>query len=209
MSKKYDEEEIKKKYGWIVSLWRRGQLVPLSYVKSKKIEEEFKRERKEVVMCKRYEERVIERMSIYPKEKKIILDVSNRKNQSGIRLAIQVIIGLIRAEEIYMYDPIGSNQGYKWYTGQPVIVYQIIPEMEIIEKMKVMREVRCTYYEKYSLEDKWRIIIQSVKGEIEGYKRYDLGGIDKDIHVGIMNAFNGIENLERCINSLSWVPKGK
>ncbi len=81
--------------------------------------------------------------------------------------------------------------------------------MEVIEKVKVMREVRCTYYEKYSLEDKWRIIIQSVKGEVEGYKRYDLGGIDKDIHVGIMNAFNGIENLERCINSLSWIPKGK
>ena len=197
-------EQIEKKLGWLIPLWRKGQLVPLSYVKSKKIQEDCKGERKEGVYHMIYNKKLpLDKMSFYPKEKKILIDLSEQRKSSGIRLAIQVIVELIPPEEIYMYDPIGTNQGYKWYKGQPVIVYQILPGMLPEERMKVRKEVNSKQYDKYMLEDTWRIILQRDKGEIEGYKRYEMRETNKPLRIGIVNAFNGIQNVNQYIDPLT------
>lgn len=199
-----EETGRNERYLWLIELFKNGDIIPMKYLKSEKVNKEVKDERKEIIRMRF--KKGIEReenlpyKEIYPMNKRLQIDLSKREGVGLIGI-IKSIIKVINLKNIYMFDPTGDGSGYKYYRGEKVIIYQITKEMTINQIKKIDKQINKFYINGYDLEREigvFKIVINTVKYEkLKKYKRYDMGKKGENLRVAFINAWNGVINSKR------------
>ena len=98
---------------------------------------------------------------MYPGQKKMILDVSRCSDtRKAIQSVYDLIVNYIPFYDIYMYNPI-PGAGYKYYTGENIIIYHIGSSMSKTERNRVSKAAREECINGY--KNQWRVIITDVE----------------------------------------------
>ena len=131
---------------------------------------------------------VFEEYGVLPEADSAVYDLSDRKEtkEELLRVIIEMIVERVNPLEIYMWNPLGDEEnamdGYKWYAGQKVIVYQIREkEMKMADLVDALRAVMINGYD---TSDPLRavkrvILVMDEWPEMDRYLRFNLG-IDSD-----------------------------
>jgi len=196
--KEIKERRHAKEYDDTMEKNRLGYLVDRTFLKheprndeEKTWQEEWKREREEGVIERFKRDRNTTKRSKYPIDHRMIIRVNRYRVLSEI---VNVINTVINPEEIYMYDPTCNGMGYKYYTGEKVIVYQIdkyttIKERSRIEGQIDKKKVRNKNHVEYDLNMVYKIVlvnrIKWNKKDKEGWKEYEC----------IINGYCGMLNI--------------
>ena len=131
-----------------------------------------------------------------PIDKRIIINLSGEEEDIQdkiISVTIRWISLMMGVEEIYLYNGIKGKIGYRYYSGEEVIIiivenfkWRELNRDELYKIRKIMKKKSVEIQnESYELNNKW-IIIMDITGQIEceGYKRmvmYDIITDDKKI----------------------------
>lgn len=134
----------------------------------------------------------------YPEAECAVYDFSNRikTKRKCLMNFIYFMNYFIPPHEIYMYNPIGGQSGYNYYCGQKVIVYQITPEMNELEKFTISKEIKKTTIKNYHIDNPilfvYKIILVTTSWESKyDWIHFDMG-IDTDNFCTLFNdAWNG------------------
>ena len=166
---------------WLKELLIKGRIVPDTILRSFKYKE-FKEEREQIVKI-RYNKKKIKKENsnnVYPHDMKICIDLSRIKKENrdiGLTNVIFGIINNIDPENIYMFNVLGKESGYKYYLGEKVIIYQItnkssIDEIKQIKNYLNETEVHGIKFEKRKVR---KILITTVKYQIDkDWKKYTI-----------------------------------
>lgn len=148
---------------------------------------------------------------VLPEADSAVYDLSDRKEtkEELLRVIIEMIVERVNPLEIYMWNPLGdaenATDGYKWYGGQKVIVYQIREkEMKMADLMDALRVVKINGYD---TSDPLRfvkrvILVMDEWPEIDGYLKYNLG-IDSDDGRRLFDdAWNGLMHEWKTVDGI-------
>jgi hypothetical protein len=131
---------------------------------------------------------VFEEYGVLPEADSAVYDLSDRKEtkEELLRVVIEMMVERVNPLEIYMWNPLGdaenATDGYKWYGGQKVIVYQIREkEMKMADLTDALRAVMINGYD---TSDPLRavkrvILVMDEWQNMDKYLRFNLG-IDGD-----------------------------
>lgn len=130
-----------------------------------------------------------------------VYDLSSRVETKTIALkwCISRLCDYVNPLEVYMYNPLGrknDEDGYKWYSGQRVIVYQI---HESDTSRTLLEEIKKTSINGYELTDPSRyvkkvIFVVDDWCNSETFFRFNLG-IDGDDYMSIFDdAWKGLKH---------------
>lgn len=110
----------------------------------------------------------------------------NETKEKVLKECIFEILDNVNPLDIYMWNPIGNAEnamdGYKWYAGQKVIVYQIREkEMKMDDLVDALRAVKINGYDTSDVlrAVKRVILVLDDWQEMDGFFKYNLG-IDSD-----------------------------
>lgn len=127
-------------------------------------------------------------VGVMPEANIAMYDLSARKEtkEEVLRMVVEMMVERVNPLEIYMWNPLANAEnaadGYKWYGGQRVIVYQI-REKEI-KMTDLMDAVRAVKINGYDTSDPLRavkrvILVLDDWQEMDLYLKFNLG-IDTD-----------------------------
>ena len=109
---------------------------------------------------------------------KIYIDLSRIKKENrdiGLTNVIFGIINNIDPENIYMFNVLGKESGYKYYLGEKVIIYQITSKSSIDEIKQIKNYLNETEVHgiKFERRKVRKILITTVKYQIDkDWKKY-------------------------------------
>lgn len=140
---------------------------------------------------------------VLPEADSAVYDLSDRKEtkEELLRVIIEMMVERVNPLEIYMWNPIGNAEnamdGYKWYGGQKMIVYQIREkEMKMADLVDALRAVLINGYD---TSDPLRavkrvILVLDEWPEMDGFLKYNLG-IDSDDGLKVFkDAWKGLKH---------------
>ena len=133
----------------------------------------------------------------------------NQTKERVLKECIFEILDNVNPMEIYMWNPLvnaeNAMEGYKWYGGQKVIVYQIREkEMKMADLVDALRTVKINGYD---TSDPLRavkrvILVMDEWQEMDGYLKYNLG-IDSDDGLKLFkDAWKGLIHEWRTIDGI-------
>lgn len=127
-------------------------------------------------------------IGVLPEADIAVYDLSDRKDSKYelLRAIIELIVERVNPLEIYMWNPLDNAQnamdGYKWYSGQKLIVYQLREnELKMHDLVDALRTVVINGYDTNdsSRAVKRVILVLDDWSEMNSYLRFNLG-IDTD-----------------------------
>lgn len=125
---------------------------------------------------------------VLPEADFAVYDLSDRKDSKEdlLRTIIEMIVERVNPLEIYMWNPLANAQnaadGYKWYSGQKLIVYQLREnELKMPDLLDALRTVVINDYDTNdpSRAVKRVVLVLDDWSEMNSYLRFNLG-IDTD-----------------------------
>lgn len=169
---------------WYEESYKKGLI---SY-SMKSIEKRWKKERQENIQ-RRY--RILKRIRLVvksygpmrrtflPYRKRLIIDYHLlKKPMRGLISIIEMINYYCNSIDIYKYSPV-IGSGYRYYTGERVIIYVIDEKMSINSIKKISKAARQKKANGYNIERCWKVIItlQKWKGCLQWERMKCVGNI--------------------------------
>ena len=113
---------------------------------------------------------------MYPGKKRMILDVSNCPDtKKAIQTIYDMMVNYIPIYDVYMYNPVPGS-GYKYYTGENIIMYHIGTDMDKQERTRIAKAARQEDINGY--KNQWRILITTVKyNGLKGWYRTEISNL--------------------------------
>ena len=150
-------------------------------------------------------------VGVLPEADIAVYDLSDRKDSKVLLLReiIELIVERVNPLEIYMWNPLANAQnamdGYKWYSGQKLIVYQLREnELKMPDLLDALRTVVINDYDTNdsSRAVKKVLLVLDDWSEMNSYLRFNLG-IDTDNGRELfVDAWNGLLHEWRTTDGL-------
>lgn len=100
--------------------------------------------------------------SLFPAYKHSIYQFLYDDNAHAYMLFFTMLVNYIPLYELYMYDPVpGGNHGYRYYSGEKIIVYQLNKKMadDRHYRMRVRRAISAKVANGYDLKDVYKLVL--------------------------------------------------
>lgn len=132
-----------------------------------------------------------EDVRMFPAYQKCIfqfLSSDNMRLAWSCNLFIQMIINYIPLYNVYMYNPLyGKHMGYKYYSGEPLIVYYITEKMK---NARAWSRLKTAIYQEhangYCIKDCYRVVLCNFDWKVldsqKGTGEFKLFVINSDFH---------------------------
>lgn len=154
---------------------------------------------------------VCEKTGVYPESDCAIYSLCDRKEtkEKVLKECVSEMVDSVNPMEIYMWNPIGNAEramdGYKWYAGQKMIVYQIREkEMKMDDLVDALRAVKINGYDTSDVlrAVKKVILVLDDWQEMDGFFKYNLG-IDSDDGLKLFkDAWKGLKHEWRTTDGI-------
>ena len=165
-------------------LFYTGKLVPIEMLRGRGLanDRDFELRKKNITYQYRFKrknenERGKEAVkSHFPKEKRFKLNLANRMEKNTVYYLVDIIMSLLNSDDVYMFNPIGVRSGYKYYSGEKVIVYQVSECMSIKEVKNITKLIRSEIANGQNIRNVYKIVIVNrLWNGLKEWKTYDLG----------------------------------
>lgn len=195
----------KRKIGWYPKIWKAGYLCyKLQYLKGEEIRKKRLKER--MILLKRLRKAAEQYKpvgySFLPKGNRLIIDISKMVNiKKGFIAITQMINYYCDNFGVYQYSPV-KGTGYKYYSGERIIVYFITPEMTENQIKEIVKNIKKEEIKNYNLKNTFKVIINGSKWRgCEDWRREmitdkDTKGDDVDFRIQMLLAWKGCRSME-------------
>lgn len=122
---------------------------------------------------------------MYPTYKRCIFQIASKDEKVRKHICdlfVQMLCNYLPFYNVYLYDPIyGGNHAYRYYSGEPVIVYYITEGME--RNTHLLRRKKKALFQEvangYDISNVWRIVLctydwQALEGTTGEYKLFTI-----------------------------------
>lgn len=155
---------------WQRFLFRNGYLYPMAF--DSVVDDSLLKERK-LAITSRYSswkslrpylrsKGIAEDVSLFPAFRLSIYQFLYDDNGAGLTVFLMMLINYIPLYNIYMYDPVpGANFAYRYYTGEPIIVYQLNKKLaeDRHYRMRIRRAVTAKNANGYDLRHVYKLVL--------------------------------------------------
>jgi len=155
---------------WQRFLFRNGYLYPMAF--DSVVDDSLLKERK-LAVTSRYSswkslrhylrsKGIAEDVSLFPAFRLSIYQFLYDDNGAGLVVFLMMLINYIPLYNLYMYDPVpGANFAYRYYTGEPIIVYQFNKKLadDRHYRMRIRRAVTATTANGYDLRHVYKLVL--------------------------------------------------
>lgn len=195
----------KRKIGWYPKIWKAGYLCyKLQYLKGEEIRKKRLKER--MILLKRLRKAAEQYKpvgySFLPKGNRLIIDISQLENiKKGFIAMTQMINYYCDNYGVYQYSPVRGT-GYKYYSGERIIVYFITPEMTENQINEIVKNIKKEEIKNYNLKNTFKVIINGSKWRgCQDWRREmitdkDTKGDDVDFRIQMLLAWKGCRSME-------------
>lgn len=195
----------KRETSWYPKIWQAGYLC----YKLRKLEGDDirqKRLKERMILLKRIRAAAQQYKpvgySFLPKDNRLIIDISEMVNvKRGFVAITQMINYYCDNYSVYQYSPLPGT-GYKYYSGERIIVYFITPEMTKEQIKEIVKKIKIDEIEGYKLKNTYKVIINGSKWRgCEDWRREmitdkDTKGDDVDFRIQMLLAWKGCRSME-------------
>lgn len=195
----------KRETSWYPKIWQAGYLCyKLQKLKGEEIRKKRLKER--MILLKRIraaaEQYKPVGCSFLPKGNRLIIDISEMINvKRGFIAITQMINYYCDNYGVYQYSPIPKS-GYKYYSGERIIVYFITPEMTENQINEIVKNIKKEEIKNYNLKNTFKVIINGSKWRgCQDWRREmitdkDTKGDDVDFRIEMLLAWKGCRSME-------------
>lgn len=195
----------KRETRWYPKIWKAGYLCyKLQYLKGEEIRKKRLKER--MILLKRLRKAAEQYKpvgySFLPSGRRLIIDISQLENiKKGFIAITQMINYYCDNYGVYQYSPVRGT-GYKYYSGERIIVYFITPEMTENQIKEIVKNIKKEEIKNYNLKNTFKVIINGSKWRgCEDWRREmitdkDTKGDDVDFRIQMLLAWKGCRSME-------------
>ena len=204
----------KREIGWYPKIWKAGYLCyKLQYLKGEEVRKKKLKER--MILLKRLRKAAEQYKpvgySFLPSGRRLIIDISQLENiKKGFVAVTQMINYYCDNYGVYQYSPV-QGTGYKYYSGEHIIIYFITPEMTENQIKEIVKNIKKEEIKNYKLKNTFKVIINGSKWRgCEDWRREmildrNMQGEELDIRVEILLAWKKCRNLEELIKKWNFL----
>lgn len=190
---------------WYLLVWKRGYFC----CRLKRLEDE--KERREALLERMQRMKRIrpaaERYkpigcAFLPASRRLVIDISALNNiKRGMVAMTQMINYYCDNYGVYQYSPLPGT-GYKYYSGEKIIIYVITPEMSEKQIKNLVSGAKKDEINDYSLKSTFKVIINASKWRgCEDWRRemildYNMAGKQLDIREQMLLAWKNCRDME-------------
>lgn len=196
-----DKRDIK----WYPRLWQQGYFCyKLKYLKGDEKRREALKERMNRLKrirpaAERYKP---VGCAFLPATKRLIIDISQLENKKrGFVAMVQMVNYYCDNYGVYQYSPLPGT-GYKYYSGEKIIIYMITPEMNKNQVNETVKRIKRDEIEGFSLKQTYKVIINANEWRgCEDWRRemildYNMAGKQLDIREQMLLAWKTCRDME-------------
>lgn len=196
-----DKRDIK----WYPRLWQHGYFCyKLKYLKGdeerrKALKERMNRLKRIRPAAERY--RPVG-YAFLPATQRLIIDISQLENKKrGFVAMVQMVNYYCDNYGVYQYSPLPGT-GYKYYSGERIIIYMITPEMNKNQVNEMVKKIKRDEIEGFSLKQTYKVIINANEWRgCEDWRRemildYNMAGKELDIREQMLLAWKNCRDME-------------
>lgn len=207
---KRNQQEIreminKRDIKWYPRLWQQGYFCyKLKYLKGDEKRREALKERMNRLKrirpaAERYKP---VGCAFLPATKRLIIDISQLENKKrGFVAMVQMVNYYCDNYGVYQYSPLPGT-GYKYYSGEKIIIYMITPEMNKNQVNETVKRIKRDEIEGFSLKQTYKVIINANEWRgCEDWRRemildYNMAGKQLDIREQMVLAWKNCRDME-------------
>ena len=207
---KQNQQEIreminKRDIRWYPRLWQQGYFCyKLKYLKGdekrrKAIKERMSRLKRIRPAAERYKP---VGYAFLPATRRLIIDISQLENKKrGFVAMVQMVNYYCDNYGVYQYSPLPGT-GYKYYSGERIIIYMITPEMNKNQVNEMVKKIKRDEIEGFNLKQTYKVIINANEWRgCEDWRRemildYNMAGKQLDIREQMLLAWKNCRDME-------------